>query len=285
MKPAPFLYVAAASRAHAVENLVRHGDEAKVLAGGQSLVPFMNFRLATPGVLVDINRITDLDYLIEDKDVLRIGALIRHHRFEQPVIDGPLGGLLGKVAHHIAHLPIRMRGTFLGSIAHADPASEWCTLAVALDAEMVVEGTGGARHIPAGDFFRAPFMTQLGETELICEVRLPVLGRDWNCGFAEVNRRIGDFALVAVVTAVQMKDGLIASAKIAVGGAAGHPFRARQAEQTLEGAKPGDAAWRMAAEVAADQADPMADAHATAEYRRHLVRAMTRRALADAFKQ
>lgn len=283
MKPAPFLYKSASSPAQACELLHQYGDEAKILAGGQSLVPFMNFRLAVPGVLVDINPIAELDYIEILNGTLRIGALTRHHTLETYTERGPLVRLLPRVARHIAHLPIRMRGTFAGSLAHADPASEWCTLATAFDAQIKIQGPGGERVEAASAFFLAPFTTMLGETDLICEVQLPHLGQNWHCGFAEASRRAGDFALIAAVAAIEVSDGRISKARLGIGGAAGRPVQATAAQEVLLGEEPGPVAWNGAAEAAASEIDTITDMHADAAFRRDLVRAMTRRALNDAW--
>ncbi|MGZ3291848.1 MAG: FAD binding domain-containing protein, partial [Xanthobacteraceae bacterium] len=202
MKPAPFRYHAPKTIDEAVETLAQvAAEDGRVLAGGQSLVPIMAFRLARPGHLVDINGVAALRRLAVDGDRLSIGACVRHAAFHKPVVDGPLGRLLAAVVRHIAHYPIRTRGTFCGSVAHADPASEWCAVAAALDAEMVAKSAGGTRTIPAQDFFRGIMTTALREDELLTEVRLPILPADTRFGFYEFNRRAGDFALaMALVT-------------------------------------------------------------------------------------
>src|SRR5271170_4068805 len=235
MKPAAFLYLAPRSRAEA------HDDDGKLLAGGQSLVPAMNFRLARPAVLIDINRVPDLSTIARDGASLRIGALSRHARFERPVTDGPLGALLPEVARHIAHTPIRARGTFGGSLAHADPASEWCALALALNATIVAESKAGARTIAAADFFRSIFTTALKADELLTEIRLPWLSADWRCGFAEYSRRAGDFALAMAVVALRLEQGVIREASIALGGVGATPLPAVGAARLLLGATPSDA--------------------------------------------
>ena len=195
MKPAAFTYHAPQSLDEALALLALHGDEGKLLAGGQSLVPAMNFRLARPAVLIDINRIAGLDFLSGQDGWLRIGALTRHVAFERPVAAGPLGALLPRVARDVAHLPIRVRGTFAGSLAHADPAAEWSLVAATLGAEIVAQSSAGERTLAADGFFRTAFTTALRPDELITEVRLPLLGDAWRCGFMEFSRRKGDFAL------------------------------------------------------------------------------------------
>jgi carbon-monoxide dehydrogenase medium subunit len=230
MKPAPFHYHAPRSVDEAVELLAAHGDDAKILAGGQSLVPAMNFRLARPAVLVDINRIAELNFCTTTDSVLRIGALARHARFERAVTQGPLGDLLADVVRYIAHLPIRVRGTFAGSLAHADPAAEWCVVATTLDAEIRARGPGGERAIDAATFFRSILTTALRPDELITEVRLPALGPGWRFGFAEFSRRAGDFALSMVLAALRLDGGRIVEARVGVGGAGDRPLRIKEAE-------------------------------------------------------
>ena len=280
MKPAPFEYRAPASSAEATEILAALGDDAKVLAGGQTLVAAMNFRMARPAVLVDINRAADLDYCRIEEGALSIGALTRHTAFERPLVDGPLGALLPEVAHHIAHLPIRVRGTFCGSLAHADPAAEWCLVARTLDADMVADSAAGRRIIAAEDFFVSILTTALADTELLAEVRLPLLDGSWRLGFAEFARRAGDFALAMALAALRLgDDGRIAAARIGAGAVEDRPIRVAAAERLLVGETPGPELFAAAAEAAANNVDPTSDLHASADYRRDLARAMTRRAL------
>src|SRR5215510_105961 len=196
MKPAAFRYHAPTTVAQAVALLAEVApDDGRVLAGGQSLVPTMAFRLARPAHLVDINRIAELDRLAVADGRLSIGAGVRHAAFHRPVIDGPLGRLLSFVVRHIAHYPIRTRGTFCGSLAHADPASEWCLAAVTLGVEIVVASRHGRRVIAADDFFEGMMTTALAEDELLLEARLPLLPRGTRFGFYEFSRRAGDYAL------------------------------------------------------------------------------------------
>ena len=293
MKPARFAYVAPDSIEDVLDALDRFGDEAKVLSGGQSLVPMMNFRLARPEVIVDIGRVGGLDGMSVVNGSLTVGARVIHARLEAPtgaMPDGrtePLGGVLGsllpEVARFVGHLPIRARGTFGGSIAHADPAAEWCVLARTLDAEMVALRRGGERVIAAADFFETVFTTALEPEELLAAVHLPILGDDWRAGFCEFSRRAGDFAVVAAMTAVRLDPatGAISEARIGVGGVAGVPVRLPAAEATLVGEVPGAEVHAAAAEVAAGEVDPAGDLHGSAAYRRDLVRAMVARALAQ----
>ena len=282
MKPAPFRYHAAHSVAEAVALLGEFGDEAKVLAGGQSLVPAMNFRLARPAALVDVNPVPGLDYVTEENGSLRIGALVRHATLEQPVTGGPVGRLLSLAARYVGHLPIRIRGTFGGSLAHADPAAEWCMLALLLDAEMVAAGPSGRRTIPAAEFFHTVFTTALEPEELLVEARLPLLPPGAGVGFEQFSRRAGDFALAMVGTAVEVAGGRVRSARIALGGVSDRPVRTPEAEQALVGEPAAEESFRAAAEVAAGEFYAIGDIHGSAGYRRDLVRALTRRALVQA---
>jgi aerobic carbon-monoxide dehydrogenase medium subunit len=283
MKPAPFRYHAPKTVEEAVATLAEVAPEdGRVLAGGQSLVPIMAFRLARPGHLVDINGVAALARLAVEGDKLVIGACVRHAAFHKPVEDGPLGRLLTRVVRHIAHYPIRTRGTFCGSIAHADPASEWCLVASALGAEMVARSTKGARTIAAADFFRGIMTTALTEDELLTEVRLPILPPDTRCGFYEFNRRAGDFALGMALVAYRVANGAISEPRVALGGIEAQPRRIPPAEEALAGRPPGREAFQAAAAAASAAVDPLEDAVTSAEYRRDLAGTVTRRALEQA---
>jgi|SRR5262245_41496236 len=283
MKPAPFRYHAPKTIEEALQTLAAvAGEDGRVLAGGQSLVPIMAFRLARPTHLVDINGIEALHHLAVEGDKLVIGACVRHAAFHKPVLGGPLGLLLSKVVRHIAHYPIRTRGTFCGSIAHADPASEWCLVAAALGAEMVAKRAGGTRTIAADDFFRGIMTTALEEDELLTEVRLPIPAPDTRCGFYEFNRRAGDFALAMALATYRVENGAISEPRVAVGGVEPLPRRIAQAEQALAGQAPGKEAFAAAADAAMAAVDPLEDAITSADYRRDLTRTVVRRALEQA---
>jgi len=282
MKPVAFRYFAPRTLGEALELLAEHGEDGKVLAGGQSLVPAMNFRLARPASLIDINRVAALDYVREENGALCIGALARHARFEAPVVHGPLGKFLPRVAHHIAHLPIRVRGTFVGSLAHADPASEWCLVAATLDAELVTAKRGGSRRLRPNEYFVTALTTALEANELLTEIRLPLLGPEWRMGFAEFSRRAGDYALAMCAACLRMEDGRVAEARIGIGGATDRPQRIRAAEQVLVGGDAAPQIRREAGNIAAESIEPLEDVQASAEYRRDLVRAMVERALRQA---
>ena len=225
MKPASFRYFSPRSVDDALNLLASHGEEGKILAGGQSLVPAMNFRLARPTSLIDINRIEALDYVREDGGELCIGALARHARFEAPVTSGALAAFLPRVARHIGHLPIRSRGTFCGSIAHADPASEWCLVAATLDAEFVIVSRRGQHSVRPNEYFVTALTTTLEPDELLTEIRLPLLDDRWRTGFAEFSRRAGDFALAMCAAFLRFEDDRVVEARIGLGGATDRPFR------------------------------------------------------------
>jgi carbon-monoxide dehydrogenase medium subunit len=280
MKPASFRYHAPTTLEAAVATLAEVApDDGRILAGGQSLVPIMAFRLARPAHLVDINGIAALCRLLTTGDKLTIGACVRHAAFYEGAAEGPLGRLLSTVVRHIGHHPIRTRGTFCGSLAHADPASEWCLVAATLDAEMVAISTRGTRTIAARDFFQGIMTTALAEDELLMEVRLPMLPPDTRFGFNEFSRRAGDFALGMALVTYRLHAGLIAEARVGVGGAEPCPRRISAAEAVLTGRLPEAATFQAAADAAADAVEPLEDANISADYRRDLVRALTRRAL------
>src|SRR3954454_19930142 len=195
MKPAPFIRHVPRTVGEAVEQLAAFAPlDGRILAGGQSLVPIMAFRMARPAHLIDINEVAGLGRLAVDDGALAIGALVRHAAFHRPVVEHPLGPLLSRVVRHIAHYPIRMRGTFCGSLAHADPSSEWCLAAVTLGARLVATSVRGERLIDAGDFFEGIMSTARAEDELWAEARLPLPAADTRFGFQEFSRRAGDFA-------------------------------------------------------------------------------------------
>jgi len=283
MKPAPFIRHAPKTIDEALKILSSVApQDGRVLAGGQSLVPIMAFRLAKPAHLVDINEVDGLDRLVSDGKFLSIGACVRHAAFHKPVVDNPLGTLLTTVARHIAHYPIRMRGTFCGSLAHADPASEWCLTAATLDATMVAKSMRGERLIAAKGFFEGLMTTALAEDELLAEARLPLLAPDTKFGFNEFSRRAGDFAMAAALVTHRLQGGFMTDVHIGVGGAEPSPRRIAEAEAILNGQPPGDKIFRAAAEAAAAKIEPLEDHQTSGEYRRDLVRAVVRRALEQA---
>ena len=280
MKPAPFVYHAPKTLEQAVAILAEVAPEdGRVLAGGQSLVPTMAFRLARPAHLVDINLVAGLDRLAVENDTLLIGACVRHAAFHRPVTAGPLGDLLAYVVRHIAHYPIRTRGTFCGSLAHADPASEWCLVAATLGGEIAARSARGTRRIAAIDFFQGLMATTLEEDELLEQARLPVLAPELRWGFYEFSRRAGDYALAMALATFRLEDGLIVGPRLGLGGVEASPRRIPEAEAVLAGKPPEIGIFREAAEAAAEAIDPLEDIQAGAKYRRDLVRAVARRAL------
>jgi len=283
MKPAPFVRHVPRTVEEAVSQLAEFAPlDGRILAGGQSLVPIMAFRMARPAHLIDINEIEGLDRIAIDGTALAIGARARHAAFHKPVVDGPLGQLLSFVVRHIAHYPIRMRGTFCGSLAHADPSSEWCLVAATLGATLLAKSARGERSIAAGDFFEGIMSTSLAEDELLVQARLPLLPADAKFGFYEFSRRAGDFAMAAGLATWRLADGVMVDVRLGVGGAEASPRRVAEAEATLTGQPPGPEVFRAAAEAAADAIDPLEDIQTSGEYRRDLVRAVVRRALEHA---
>ena len=280
MKPAPFIRHVPRTLDEALATLAEvAGEDGRILAGGQSLVPIMSFRLAKPAHLVDINEVAGLDKLADDGKFLTIGARVRHAAFHEPVTANPLGRLLTYVARHIAHYPIRMRGTFCGSLAHADPSSEWCLTAATLDAVMVAKSVKGTREIRADGFFDGIMSTHLKEGELLAEVRLPLLPPDGKFGFYEFSRRAGDFAMSAALATYRLDGGKMTDVRVGLGGAEASPRRIPEAEAELNGKAPGDAAFRAAGEAASAAIEPLEDHQTDAEYRRDLVKVVVRRAL------
>jgi carbon-monoxide dehydrogenase medium subunit len=282
MKPAPFSYHRARSAGEAVSLLAELGDDAKLLAGGQSLVAMMNFRLARPAALVDISRLAELRYVRADGAGLRIGALALHRDLERLTDPGLLAGfgMLPRAARYIGHYAIRAAGTFGGSIAHADPAAEWCMAALLFDAQIVALGPGGERLIPVGSFFHGFLETGLRPDEMIIEVRLP--SPRPGAAICEFARRHGDFAIVAVAAAVDSDGGACRDARVVLGGVGGTVQRAAGAEATLIGSGLGADVIAAAAQEAAAGTDPPGDIHGSAEYRRHLIQVLAARAIGEA---
>jgi aerobic carbon-monoxide dehydrogenase medium subunit len=280
MKPARFEYHAPTSVDEAVALLQRYGGEAKVLAGGQSLVPMLNFRLARPAALVDVNRIPALAYIREDDGTVAFGAVTRQRTIEfSPVVAARLP-LLREATRWVGHLPIRSRGTIGGSIAHADPSAEYPAVLTALDGEVVVQSPRGRRTVKAGDLFETYLTTTLASDELLVEVRLPAMPAGAGYAFEEFARRHGDFAIVGIAAMlVSRAGGRCAAARLATAGAGPVPVRLRAAEEILEADGLGEAAIEAAAARAAELVEPDSDVHASAEYRRHLTRVLTGRAI------
>jgi carbon-monoxide dehydrogenase medium subunit len=281
VKPAPFVYHRAYSVGEAVALLAELGDEAKILAGGLSLVPMMNFRLARPSALIDVTRIEGLSYLRADPlGGLRIGALTTHRTVEVSRDPAVLAGfgVLPRSARWIGHYPIRSRGTFAGSIAHADPASEWCLLAVLLDAQVVLTGPGGERSVPACEFFQGYYTTVASPDEMITELWFPRTSP--RAVLTEFAVRQGDFAIVAVAASADLEDGTCRSARVVLGGVGPRPI---EVDASILAGQPATAGtWQAMGEYAAGQIDPPDDTHGSGEYRRRLTATLVARALAEA---
>ena len=286
MKPPSFKYRRAGGREEAIALLGEHGDEAKLLAGGQSLVPLMSFRLAHPGVLIDLNPATDLDHVGEDNGHVVIGAMTRQRTVETSRLVRDSLPLLSEALGHVGHVTIRNRGTIGGSLAHADPAGELPVALLALDGEVVVEGPGGTRTVKGEDFFVGTLTTALAPTEILTSVRIPRSAAGTGAAIAELARRHGDFAIVIAMAVVHLdQNGRCDMARIALGGAESVPARLRDAESGLLGADPSDEAIKAAAEAAAGAVNPVGDIHGSESYRRDMTRVFVRRALIQAVER
>jgi CO/xanthine dehydrogenase FAD-binding subunit len=284
MKPASFKYFCPRGLDEALALVAEHGGDAKPLAGGQSLIPAMNFRLATPAALVDLNRLDELSYIDVDGGDLRIGGMTRQRAVERSPLIARLAPLLAETMPSIAHPAIRSRGTIGGSLAHADPAAELPAVMLALDATVVVRSARGRRAIAASDFFTGLFSTAIEPGELLTEIRIPSATERRGFAFREISRRHGDFALAGVAASVTVDErDCCRDARIALLSVGDRPVLADQARTVLLGQMPTDAALRAAAAAAAADIDPPSDIHASAKYRRQLVNVLTRRALEQAF--
>jgi carbon-monoxide dehydrogenase medium subunit len=278
MKPSGFDYHAPAYLNEAVK-LLSSLDDAQILSGGQSLVPAMSFRLANPKHLIDINNIAELQHFRTADDWLVVGAGVRHAAMTKPPVAGPLGALLPNIATHIAHYSIRTRGTVCGSLAHADPASEWCLMAVALDALIIAASARGSRQIVAQQFFHGLMTTDLRSDEILSEVRIPLPAEHAQFGFYEFSRRAGDYAIGMALVGWIPDTGAMTKVRIAIGGIEGSPRRIASAEAMLEGQEPTAAAFAAAAEAVASGVTPLEDLQADEAYRRDITRVVVRRAL------
>ena len=284
MKPAKFDYHAPTSLDDAVALLQRYGGDAKILAGGQSLMPLLNFRLSRPAALVDLNRIASLAYIREENGQVRLGAMTRQRTIEfSPVVARRLP-LLSEATKWVGHLPIRTRGTIGGSIAHADPSAEYPAVLTALEGEVVASGPKGERVVKAKDLFLTYLTTSLESDEVLSEIRLPVMPMGAGFALEEFARRHGDFAIVAIAAMVVRDAARCKQARLATAGAGPVPVRLRAAEEILERDGVTDAAIDAAARRAAELVSPDSDIHASADYRRHLTMVLTRRALKRALK-
>lgn len=287
MKPAPFEYFRPQTLDEALSLLEQHGADAKPLAGGQSLIPAMNFRLATPAALIDLNDLADLDYIHDDRSAIRIGGMTRQRSIERSAVVSKRVPLIAETMPYIAHPAIRNRGTIGGSLAHADPAAELPAVMLALNATLTLRNASETREVSADAFFIGLFTTALQAGELLTEIRIPAAPPRSGFAFQEISRRHGDFALVGVAAAVQLHDdGRCADARIALLSVGDKPTPAEEAAKTLIGQAPSSELFRSAAEAAATHdIDPPSDIHASARYRRQLAKVLTRRALERAFER
>jgi aerobic carbon-monoxide dehydrogenase medium subunit len=282
MYPSRFEYVVPESVGEAVSTLARHGDEAKVLAGGQSLIPLMKLRFAAPRVLVDVNRIEELEGLRQESGYLRIGALVRHKECERsPLLKGRYG-VLGAAAPQISDPIVRNLGTVCGSVAHADPQGDWGSALIAAGARVVAVGPSGSREIALSQLFVGPFTTALEPTEVITEIRVPDPGPAAGGAYLKLERKVGDFATVAAGVQLELDGGRIRRAGIGLTAVGATNIRAGRAEASLAGKEPSDEAFREAAAIAADEAQPLADQRGTEEYKRSVVRVFVERGLREA---
>ncbi len=288
MKPAPFKYYAPKTSDEALSLLAQHGYDAKALAGGQSLIPTMNFRLAQPAILIDLNPIESLDYIeATDDGGLRIGAMTRHAQVERSPLIAERVPLLHETMPHVAHPQIRNRGTIGGSLAHADPAAELPAVSLVLNGRFTLRSAKGRRQLAAQDFFLGLFTTALQPDELLTEIALPPMPARSGWAFVETARRHGDFALAGVAALVTLdKAGKCADARLAFLSVGDGAVLAQNAANALRGQAPTAEAIAAAAEIAAAQdIDPTGDIHASADFRRHLTKVLTRRALEQAFER
>jgi CO/xanthine dehydrogenase FAD-binding subunit len=279
MKPAVFQHVAPTTVDEVLSLLKEHAPDARVLAGGQSLVPLMNFRLSCPSILIDLNMIEDLAYIRDDGDVLAIGAMTRERTIENNDLVRRFAPLLFEATGHIAHLPIRSRGTIGGSLANADPAAEYPAVSVALDCEMVIRSARGERRVKARDFFVGLLTTALEPSELLVEIIVPKAQPRSGSAFVEIARRHGDFALAGVAAHITYVGDHVAAVHAAACGVGPGPVRLSDAEEIIMRDGLNEATARRAAKAAAAEVDPSDDLHATAGYRRHLTGIMASRAL------
>jgi carbon-monoxide dehydrogenase medium subunit len=282
MKPAPFEYLAPDTLEEALELLAEHGSEAKILAGGQSLIPSMNFRVLQPGMLIDINRIEGLDGIqTTDSGGVSMGAMARQASLEHDPIIAEFAPLLHETLPHIAHPQIRNRGTIGGSLVHADPASELPVYALARDARMRIRSAKEERWVDASDFFLGMFTTALNSDEMLVEIEISPPPPRFGWSFQEMARRRGDYAMMGVAAwLVMASDGTCADARLVYLNAGDGPIRAKEAETALKGQQVGADVIDEAATIASEQEiDPFGSVHATESFQRHLAHVLTRRAL------
>ncbi|UOM34820.1 xanthine dehydrogenase family protein subunit M [Acuticoccus sp. I52.16.1] len=280
MRAAAFDYHAPHTIDEALKLLAEHGVDSRILAGGQSLVPAMTARHSRPGHVIDINRISQAERPSTSGGRLRIPPLMRHIDFSPGAIDGPLGLLLADLSRHVSSLPVRLRGTFCGALAQAEPASEWCLASVVLGAEMIARSARrGARVVPAAEFFETIMTTTLADDEMLVEVQLPILADEARHGFYEVNPRAGTYALAMALVVYDQDEDEMSNVRLGVGAVEAVPRRIREAETMLNHRPPSKRLFREVAEAVAEFVDPMSDQFADAAWRRELTRTAVARAL------
>jgi len=280
MYPAKFEYQAPATLEEALAVLAERGEDARVLAGGQSLIPMMKLRLATPAALVDVNRLPGLDRIEEADGQLRLGALVRHNAVAESPLVRRRNHVMAAAAPWIADPLVRNLGTIGGSLAHADPEGDWASVMLACRGAVVATSGAGERIVPVSDLIVDMFTTDLRPGEMITEVRVPIASRPTGGAYLKLERKVGDYATVAVATRLELDDGRIADAGIALTSVAPSNVQASEAEQVLVGEEPGDELFAEAAELAAGAASPRSDVRGSAEYKRDVVRVFVRRGLA-----
>src|SRR2546429_889319 len=285
MLPAPFEYHAAKSMDEALGLLDTLGEDAKILAGGQSLIPLLKLRFASPAHLVDINGIKELDFIEEGDGTLRIGPLFRHKAAERSSLLASRYHVMADAAPQIADPIIRNRGTIVGSVAHADPSGDWGAVLLALDADLVLRSSSGSRTVKARDFFNGPFSTALEPNEMLSEIRIAASRSQTGGAYLKLERKVGDFATVAVAVHLQMDDGQVGLAGIGLTAVGPQNLKAERAEAALKGRVLDDAAIKEAAGLAAEAAEPKADHRGSVEYKRNVVRIFTERGLKRAYER
>lgn len=286
LQPRAFEYVRASTVSQVIDLLQKHGDRAKILAGGQSLIPLMKLRLADPQLLVDIGRISGLSAIQEDGNVLRIGAMARHRELEESPVVRERYPLLADVPPGLGDPEVRNLGTIGGSLAHADPAGDWGTALLAFDAKLLVIGPKGRRAVPVDDFFQDTFSTALEPSELLTEIRIPRATPRSGGAYKKLKRKTGDFAVVSVSAQVELgPSGAIAAARMGLGAVGPTPIRAKRAEASLSGKAPSPAVYAEAGRLAAEESKPTPDLHGSEAYKRAMVEVLARRALETAVQR
>jgi len=283
MKPASFDYFAASTVADAAEALASAGGDGKIIAGGQSLMPMINFRLVKPSVLIDINRIPDLDRIELRGARLKIGATVRHHMTATDGLIEQHVPILHDAMHHVAHMTVRNRGTFCGSVCHADPAAEMPMMTLLLDGTIIASSIRGERQIPASEFFVGSLMNALEPDEFVTAIEIDTLPPDVGWGFEEFSKRHGDFALACVAVTMRIVEGVASDVRFGMMGVGDTPLRLVEIQELVEGNRVSDAVLDRVAETLGRILTPNTDIHASADYRRHLSGVLARRALRDAW--